>query len=74
MIDFKFFVQQKHAPFYESTCSLDELDEKPSLQKFRSLEIFNEKAVRQMIHIKNHLIKKLCSMGSKCLALDVGHM
>jgi hypothetical protein len=74
MIDFKFFVQQKHAPFYENTCSLDELDEKPSLQKFRSLEILNEKVVRQMTHIKNHLIKKLCSMGSKCLALDVGHM
>jgi hypothetical protein len=28
MIDFKVFVQQKHAPFYESTCSLDELHEK----------------------------------------------
>jgi hypothetical protein len=34
MIDFNFFVQQKHAPFYESTCSLDELDEKQNHTKF----------------------------------------
>ncbi len=27
-IDFKLFVQQKRAPFYESACSLDKLDEK----------------------------------------------
>ncbi len=33
MIDFKLFVQPKHAPFYESTCSLDELDEKPNCTK-----------------------------------------
>ncbi len=32
--DFNFFVQQKHGPFYESTCSLDELDEKPNHSKF----------------------------------------
>jgi hypothetical protein len=28
-----FFVQQKNAPFYENTCSLDELDEKPNHTK-----------------------------------------
>jgi len=32
-IDFKLFVKQKHAPFYESTCSLYELDEKPNYTK-----------------------------------------
>jgi hypothetical protein len=26
-------LQQKHAPFYESTCSLNELDEKPNHTK-----------------------------------------
>jgi hypothetical protein len=33
MIGFKLFVQQKHAPFYESTCSLDELNEKSNYTK-----------------------------------------
>ncbi len=44
------------------------------IQKFQSLEILKERAVRQRTHFKNHLIKKLCSMGSKCIALDVGRM
>jgi len=44
------------------------------IQKFRSLESLKKKAARQKIHFKNHLIKNLCSMGSKCLALDAGHM
>jgi len=44
------------------------------IQKFQNLEILNERVVRQRTHLKNHLIKKLCSMGSKCLAFDVGHM
>jgi len=43
-------------------------------QKNLSLEILKERATRQRTHFLNHLIKKLCSMGSKCLALDVGHM
>jgi hypothetical protein len=30
---FQIFVQQKNAPFYESTCSLNELDEKPNHSK-----------------------------------------
>jgi hypothetical protein len=40
IIDFKFFLQQKHAPFYESTCSLDELDEKPNHTKISKFKIF----------------------------------
>ncbi len=44
------------------------------IQKFQNLEILKKKVARQRIHFKNHLIKKLCSMGSKCLALDAGHM
>jgi hypothetical protein len=44
------------------------------IQKFQSLEILKERSARQMAHFKNHLIKKLCSMGSKCLALDASHM
>jgi hypothetical protein len=29
----KLFVQQKHVPFYENTCSLSELDENPNHTK-----------------------------------------
>jgi len=43
-------------------------------QNFKSLEILNERATRQRTHFKNHLIKKLCSMGSKCLAIDVSYI
>jgi hypothetical protein len=43
-------VQQKHAPFYESTCSLDELDEKPNRSKFQNLKILKEKATKQKTH------------------------
>ncbi len=34
-----FFLQQKHVSFYESTCSLNELDENQFIQKFQNLEI-----------------------------------
>jgi hypothetical protein len=44
------------------------------IQKSQSLEILKEKVARQRTRFKNHLIKKLCSMGSKCLALNAGHM
>jgi hypothetical protein len=44
------------------------------IQKFQSLEVLEEKVTRQRIHFINHLIIKNCSMGSKCLVLDVGHM
>jgi hypothetical protein len=43
-------------------------------QKFQSLEILKERGARQRTHFLNHLIKKLCSMVSKCLALDASHM
>jgi hypothetical protein len=38
---FQIFVQQKHAPFYESTCSLDELDEKPNHTKTKISKSWN---------------------------------
>ncbi len=44
------------------------------IQNFQSLEILKERVARQRTHFKNHLMKKICSMGSKCLVLDVGHM
>jgi hypothetical protein len=74
IIDFKLFVPQKHAPFYENTCSLYELDEKPNIQKFQSLEILKERATKKMNHFLNHLTKTLCSMGSECLTLGGCHM
>jgi hypothetical protein len=43
------------------------------VQKYQRLEILKEKVARQRIHFFNHLIKTLCSMGSKCLVLSVGH-
>jgi hypothetical protein len=53
---------------------LDELDENKVKQKFQNLKILKERAARQKTHFKNHLIKKLCSMGSKCLPLDANNM
>jgi hypothetical protein len=44
------------------------------IQKFQRLEILKEKVTKQRIHFFNHLIKTLCSMGSKCLALHASHM
>jgi hypothetical protein len=44
------------------------------IQKFQSFEILMGRVVRQRTFFLNHLIKKKCSMGSKCLPLDVGHM
>jgi hypothetical protein len=43
-------------------------------QKFQSLEILKERVARQRTHFKNHLVKKVCSMGSNCLTLDASHM
>jgi hypothetical protein len=40
----------------------------------KNFKILKERATRQMTHLKNHLIKKLRSMGSKCLALNASHM
>jgi hypothetical protein len=46
------------------------------IQKFQSLEIFKDRVTKQRTHFFNDLAKKKfnCSMGSKCLALGVGHM
>jgi hypothetical protein len=44
------------------------------IQKNLSFENLNKRATMQRIHLKNHLIKKLCLVGSKCLALNVGLM
>jgi len=44
------------------------------IQNFQSFEILNERTIGQRIHFKNHLIKKLCSRGSKCIALDASRM
>jgi hypothetical protein len=53
---------------------LDELDEKPKYLNFQPFEILKERVARQRTHFLNHLIKQLCSMGSKCLSLDASHM
>jgi hypothetical protein len=44
------------------------------IQKFQNLEILKERATRQRTYFKNHLTKKISSMGSKCLSLRVDHM
>ncbi len=44
------------------------------IQKNLNLEVLKERVARRRVHFFNHLIEKMCSMGSKCLALDVGHM
>ncbi len=54
---FQIFVQQKHAPFYESTCSLDEFDEKLNHTKMLNFENLKERATRLRTQFKNHLIK-----------------
>ncbi len=74
-IDFILCVQQKNMPLFMKVhvhwMNLMKYQLKLFLQ---SLEILKERVARQRIHFSNHLIKKLCSMGSKCLALNVGHI
>jgi hypothetical protein len=53
---------------------LDELDEKPNHSKFSKFRKFEGKSYKRKDSFFNHLIKKLCLIDSKCLALDVGHM
>jgi hypothetical protein len=43
-------------------------------QKFQSFENLKERVAREKTHSLNHVVKNICSMGSKCLTLDVGHM
>jgi hypothetical protein len=59
---------------YESTCSLDELDEKLNYTKISKSWNFEKKGARKKANFFNHLTKQLCSMGPKCLALGGGHM
>jgi hypothetical protein len=44
------------------------------IQKFQSLEILKERVARQKIHLKNYLLKHLCSTGSNFVALGASHM
>jgi hypothetical protein len=44
------------------------------IQIVQGLEFLKKRAARQRTQFLNHLIKNKCSMGSKCLALDVCHM
>jgi hypothetical protein len=55
---------------------LDGLDEKPNHTKNSKSSNFEGKSskAKKKTHFLNHLIRKLCSMGSKCLALDASHM
>jgi hypothetical protein len=47
IIDFKFFIQQKHVPIYENTFSLGEFNKNQIIQKIQSLEILKERVTRQ---------------------------
>ncbi len=73
-IDFKFFIQQKYTPFCESTCSLDELDEKPNHTKMSKFWNFEGKGCKAKDSFFKPFEKYIYSMGSKCLALDAIHM
>jgi hypothetical protein len=53
---------------------LDEFDEKPIQTKNSKSSNFEGKGCKAKYSFKKPFDKKLCSMGSKCLALDVGHM
>jgi len=61
--------------FYESTCSLDKVDEKPNHTKISKCWNFERKCYKlAKDSFCKPFDKKLCSMGSKCLALDSSHM
>jgi hypothetical protein len=62
-------------PFFnESTWSLDELDEKLNHSKFSKSWNFERKGYKAKDSFFKLFDKNICSMGSKCLALDVSHM
>jgi len=56
------------------TCLLDELDEKPNHTKTSKSWNFKRRGYKAKDPFSNHLIKKLCSMVSKCLTLGASHM
>jgi len=71
---FQIFFTTKHAPFYEYTCSLYELDEKPNYTKISKSLKFEGKGCKEKDPFFLTIWQKKCSMGSKCLAWGVGHM
>ncbi len=71
---FQTFCTTKACPFYESTCSLDELDEKPNHTKISKSWNFEKKGCKAKDSFFKPFDKKKHLVGSKCLALDVGHM
>jgi hypothetical protein len=69
------FLYKKNMPFYESTCSLDEIDETPNQTKMSNSWNFETKGYKAKNWVFfNYLTKTLCSMGSKCLTLGASHM
>jgi hypothetical protein len=61
-------------PFMEVHVHWMKLMKNKIIQKCQSCEILKERVTRQIIHFFNCLTKKICSMGSKCLALGASHM
>jgi hypothetical protein len=53
---------------------LDELDEKPNHTKISKSWNFEGKDYKAKDSFLKPFDKKKCLMGSKCVALDVGHM
>jgi hypothetical protein len=68
-IDFKLFVQQKHAPFHESICSLYELDEKPNYAKFSKSLNFERKGCKEKDLKKKPFDKRIVFNGFKVSSL-----
>ncbi len=62
-------MQQKHVASMKVHVHWMNLMKNQIIQECQSFEI-----VKERIHFFNHLTKELCSMGSKCLALDPSHM
>ncbi len=62
---FQIFVQQNHAPFYESTCSLDELDEKRNHSKISKFWNFERKGYKGKDSFKKPFDKKIMFNGFK---------
>jgi hypothetical protein len=50
------------------------LDEKSNQTKISKSSNFEGMGYKAKDSFLNHLIKTLCSMGSKCLPLDASHM
>jgi hypothetical protein len=64
-IDFKKIIQQKHAPFYESKCSLDGLDKKPNHTKNSKFSNFEGKGYKAKDSFFKPFDKKIMFNGFK---------